>query len=138
MWLCLRKFPPLGLHKRIMNFPCLLILLIHTKHKNNKMKSWTDATSWFRVPTDLFLLFAHDISTNVYDPLSFILSLCTTIQTKLGSSLIYFFYLDTTIWQKYMIVFHLFFLCAWPFNQKLGSSLLLFFICARRPFDQVR
>ena len=83
MWLCLRKFPPLGLHKRIMNFPCLLILLIHTKHKNNKMKSWTDATSWFRVPTDLFLLFAHDISTNMYDPLSFILSLCTTIQTKI-------------------------------------------------------
>ena len=33
MWLCLRKFPPLGLHKRILNSLCLLILLIHTKHK---------------------------------------------------------------------------------------------------------
>ena len=26
---------------------CLLILLINTKHKNNKMKSWTDPTSSF-------------------------------------------------------------------------------------------
>ena len=34
MWLCLRRrFLPLGLHKRIWNSPCLLILLIHTKHK---------------------------------------------------------------------------------------------------------
>ena len=34
MWLCLRRrFPPLGLHKRILNSLCLLILLIHTKHK---------------------------------------------------------------------------------------------------------
>ena len=28
-----RRFPPLGLHKRILNSPCLLILLIYTKHK---------------------------------------------------------------------------------------------------------
>ena len=34
--LCLRRFPPLGLHKRIFNL-CLLILLIHTNHKCNKM-----------------------------------------------------------------------------------------------------
>ena len=32
MWLCLR-FPSLGLQKRILNSPCLLILLIHAKHK---------------------------------------------------------------------------------------------------------
>ena len=31
--LCLRRFPPLGLHKRILNSLCLLILLIHSKHK---------------------------------------------------------------------------------------------------------
>ena len=31
---CLRrKFPPLGYHKRILNSPYLLVLLIHTKHK---------------------------------------------------------------------------------------------------------
>ena len=35
---------------------------------------------------------------------------------KLRSSLIYFFHLHTIIWQKYMIVFHLFFLCPKPFD----------------------
>ena len=34
----LRRFPPLGLHKGILNYPCHLILLIHTKDKDNKMK----------------------------------------------------------------------------------------------------
>ena len=29
----LRQFPPLGLHKRISNFPYLLILLIRSKRK---------------------------------------------------------------------------------------------------------
>ena len=53
---------------------------------------------------------------------------------QLGSSMIYFFYLHTTIPQKYMIVFHLFFPCAQPFDYQLGSS-LFFFICTR-PFDQ--
>ena len=33
-----RSFPPLGLPKGILNSPYLLILLIYTKHKNNKMK----------------------------------------------------------------------------------------------------
>ena len=33
MWLYLRRSPLLGLRKRILNSPCLLILLIHTKHK---------------------------------------------------------------------------------------------------------
>ena len=33
MQLCLRRSPPLGLHIRILNSPCFLILLIHTKHK---------------------------------------------------------------------------------------------------------
>ena len=37
----LRSFPPLGLHKEILDSPCLLILLIYTEHKRNKMKSWT-------------------------------------------------------------------------------------------------
>ena len=44
--------------------------------------------------TDLYLLFAHDHSTKIYDPLS---------------------------------VFHLFFLCAQPFDQTLGYSLIYFF-----------
>ena len=48
MQLCLRrKIPPLGLHKGILNSSLLLILLIHTKHKHNKMKTWNDLTSSF-------------------------------------------------------------------------------------------
>ena len=48
MWLCLRRrFPPLGLHREILNSSCVLILLIHTKHKYKKMKSWTDPTYSF-------------------------------------------------------------------------------------------
>ena len=54
---------------------------------------------------------------------------------KVGSSSIYFFYLRMTIQQKYMFVFHLFFLCAGPFDLKWGFSLIYFFICTR-PFDQ--
>ena len=34
--LCLGRFPSLGLHKEILNSPCLLILLIPTKHENQK------------------------------------------------------------------------------------------------------
>ena len=32
------------LHMGILNCSCVLILLIHTKHKYKKMKSWTDPT----------------------------------------------------------------------------------------------
>ena len=42
-----RSFPSLGLHKGILDSPCLLILLIYTKRKNNKMKFWTDPASSF-------------------------------------------------------------------------------------------
>ena len=47
--LCLRRFPPLGLHKEILNSPCLLILLIHTRHKNKNINFWTDPTSSFHL-----------------------------------------------------------------------------------------
>ena len=33
MQICLRRFPPMASNKRILNSPCLLILLIHIKHK---------------------------------------------------------------------------------------------------------
>ena len=36
----------------------------------------------FRVPTDLFLLFAHDHSTKIYGPLSFNLSFVHDHSTK--------------------------------------------------------
>ena len=35
------------LHMGILNCSCVLILLIHTKHKYKKMKSWTDPISSF-------------------------------------------------------------------------------------------
>ena len=46
MWLCLKRFPPLWLHRRFLNSSCVLIVLIHIKHKYKKMmKSWTDPMS---------------------------------------------------------------------------------------------
>ena len=54
--------------------------------------------------------------------------LCTTIRSRLGSSLIYFFYLHTTSRQKYMFLFIYSFFCARPFDQKLWSS-LIYFLC---------
>ena len=49
----LQKHPTLAVlaeelhHKEILNSPCLLILLIHTKHKNKKINSWTDPSRHF-------------------------------------------------------------------------------------------
>ena len=65
-----------------------------------------------RVLIDLFLLFAHDHSTKLYGPLSFILSLfcARPFDQKLGSSLIYFFYLYTTIRPKIRVLINLIFL----------------------------
>ena len=46
MWLCLKRFPPLWLHRRFLNSSCVLTVLIHIKHKYKKMmKYWTDPTS---------------------------------------------------------------------------------------------
>ena len=69
-------------------------------------------TIWpkFRVPTDLFLLFAHDHLTKKYRPLSFILSFVYDNSTKIR------FFID---------LFLLF--CAQPFDQTLGSSLIYLF-----------
>ena len=68
-----------------------------------------------RVHTDLFLLFAHDHSTKVYDSLSFILS--RPFDLKIRSTLIYLF------------------ICTRPFDQIIGSSFIYYFFSAR-PFDQ--
>ena len=38
-----------------------------------------------------------------------------------------FFYLYTTFWQKYVVLFNFFFPCAQPFDQKFCSSLICFF-----------
>ena len=99
----------------------------------------------FRVPTDLFLFFAHDHSTKIYGPLSFNLSfvhdhltkiygllsfiflLCTTIRPWLRVLTDLFFYLHTIIRQKCIFLFHLFFLLFATIRPKLGSSLIYLF-----------
>ena len=39
---CLSRFPPLGLHKEIVNSPGFLILFIHTKHTHKKKDEHLD------------------------------------------------------------------------------------------------
>ena len=60
-----RSFPPLGLSKRILDSPYLLIPLIDTKSK--KMQSWTHPASSFvsnsrnkKTNTQNIISFAHD------------------------------------------------------------------------------
>ena len=65
MWLCLRRFPPLRLHKGILNSLCFLILLIHTKHKNIEVKYWTDPTYSFLL-ISLILINWVDKTENVW------------------------------------------------------------------------
>ena len=77
-------------------------------------------------------------------PLEYFFICLRPFDQKLGSSLIYLFYLYTTIWPKirvlifylhttirpnYRVFFHLLysFFSAQPFDQKLGSSLIYFF-----------
>ena len=43
----------------------------------------TTIRSEFRVPTDLFLLFLHDHSTKIYDPLPFIILFVHDHSTKI-------------------------------------------------------
>ena len=51
---------------------------------------------------------------------------CTIIRPQI-SHIDLFSYLQTTIRPNYRVLFHLFFLCARPFDQKLVSSLIYFF-----------
>ena len=83
-----------------------------------------------RILTDLFLLFAHDHSTEKYDPLIFNLSFVRPFDQDLGTSLIYFFSLYTTIRQKYMVPFHLIFLLYTTIRPKIRVFIDLFLSCA--------
>ena len=89
----------------------------------------------------LFLLYAHDQSTKIYGPLSFNLSFCARpFVQKSGSTLIYFFYLHTTIRQEYMVLFYLFFLLYTTIRQKYMVFFHLFFLLCTtiRPKNKVR
>ena len=82
-----------------------------------------------RVPIDLLLLFAHDHSTKIYGPLSFNLSFVHNLfDQKPRSSLIFFFYVQTNIRPKYMILFHLFFLLCTTFRPRLRVLTDLFLL----------
>ena len=104
----------------------------------------------FRVPTELFILYACDLSKKIYSLLFFS---AWPFDQKLGSSLIYFFFFsqpsDQNIWSSFIYTFFwaqpfnkniwpfsiYCFFCPWPFSQKLRSTLIYFFICTR-PFNQ--
>ena len=127
-------FPRLG--KGILDSLYLLIPLIN--NKSQKMKPWSHPTSsfkWVKPGTkrqntllSFIVSLVHDHSTKNYGPHWFIL-----------------FYFHTTIWQIYMVLFHLFFLlhmaiqpkymvlffysvcCALLCNQELWSLSIYFF-----------
>ena len=84
-----------------------------------------------RVLNDLFLLCAHDHSTEIYGPLPFTLSCARPFHRDLESKLIYIFYLYTTIRQKYMFLFHLFFLFCWVIQPKISSLTDLYLLFAQ-------
>ena len=66
----------------------------------------------------------------------FLLFYAGKFDQKLCYSLIYFFYLQTTIRPKYMFLFpFVLSFCKRPFNQKIWSFLIYSFFCAW-PFDQ--
>ena len=66
--------------------------------------------------TNLFHLYAHDISTKTYDPLSLVLFF-------LGSSTISSFHFHTTVQPKYMVLYHLFF----PFYTTIQQKYMVLF-----------
>ena len=166
MWLCLRRFPTLGLPKGILKSPCLLILLIYTKHKSIKKNLGLAARLHFLKgelirlvgKTKNVWLIVVQCPIKARYPLIYFFDLHTTIQQKYMaiSHFHLLFYSYTTIWRKYMIHFHLFFLFAQSFDKKLRCTLIyyffylytnirpkikssliyLFFICTR-PFDQI-
>ena len=96
----------------------------------------------FRVPTELFILYACDLSKNIYSLLFFS---AWPFDQKLGSSLIYFFMCtqpsDQNIWSSFIYTFFwaqpfnkniwsfsiYCFFCPWPFDEKLRSTLIFFF-----------
>ena len=79
------------------------------------MKPWTPIVSWFSWVTP------GTKRQNIWS--SFIHSsfFARSFDQELLSSLIYFFYLYTTIRPTYMVLFHLFFFCVQPFDQNIWS-----------------
>ena len=83
----------------------------------------------FRVLTDLFLLSAHDHSTKIYRPPSFILAFVYDNSTKIRVFIdLFLLFIHDHLTKLYgPLSFILSLFCAWPFDQKLGSSLIYLF-----------
>ena len=73
----------LGLYKRILDSSCHLTLLIYTKHKNNKMKSWTGPTSSCPCVTQIFPEIIEGIPQNDWNHSPKCLATSTRIQNFL-------------------------------------------------------
>ena len=83
----------------------------------------------FRVPTDLFLLYAHDHSTKNVVLFHLIFLLPTTIQPIIRVRTDFFLsFLYTTIRQKYIALFNLFFLLCTTIGPKIKVHTDLFFM----------
>ena len=103
----------LHLHTAIQQKYMVLFHLIFLLRTTNRPK--------IRVLNDFFLLCVHDHSTEIYGPLSLTLFCARPFDQDLESKLIYIFYLYTTIRQKYMFLFHLFFLFCSTIRPKISS-----------------
>ena len=137
-----------GLHKGILNYLYVLILLIYTKHKNNKIKSCTHPISsfslrrfihWVDNTENVWLINSRVVARKSWMERYFPQSpwMCTTIRPEFSVTLIYFFYLHTTIWQKYMNLFHLIFLLYTTIWPKLRVLIDLFILCANNHLTQI-
>ena len=84
-----------------------------------------DHSPEYRITTDMFILYARDHSTKIYSLLTFSLSF---LHDWFLSFFLSFFYLYTTIRQKYMVFFHLYFLLCMAIWQKYMVFFHLFFL----------
>ena len=99
-------------------------------------KSWTLAEAIirttirpeFRVPTDLFMLYAHDHLIKILVFFHLIFLFCTTIRPKIRVVIDLFFYVHATIRPKYMFLFHLCFLLSTTVRPKITVHIDLFLL----------
>ena len=84
-----------------------------------------DHSPEYRIPTDMFILYARDHLTKIYGLLTFNLSF---LHDWFLSFFLSFFYLYATIRQKYMVLFRLFFLLCMAIWQKYMVFFHLFFL----------
>ena len=119
------------LHK----WSCSLYLRAPSGVENTVFRPYFPPQSWIIIFPSTGKYYAPHLPTFRWS--SFIYSFFSTrpFNQKLGSSLIYFFRLDTTSWQQYMILSHLFFLLRSTIRPKIRvhTDLLLHLCTTIRP-----